>query len=222
MSRKYGIAVLAVAGFTGLAAYYGGWATVTVENLPEHLTVATPYNLTFSVRHHGEEMLTDLSPWVQLQSRGQELTARAVKTNRAGYYTATVNVPAEGDWSATIQTGFGKSHLRLMPIAALARGARLTKSVTQAERGQRLFVAKGCVVCHQHAKTAEYGSYKVGPNLTDKRFAASYLREFLADPSIKPPTMDARMPQLNLKQGEISALVAFINSESSVRTTAGR
>jgi cytochrome c551/c552 len=221
MRRKYGIAVLAVAGFTGLAAYYGGWATVTVENLPEQLVVAAPYNLTFSIRQHGEELLSDLSPYIQLKSGRQELVARAVETNRPGYYTATVEVPAEGDWSATIQTSFGKSHLRLMPLAALPRGARLARVATQAERGQRLFVAKGCVVCHQHAKTAAYGFYKVGPELTDKRFAAGYLREFLADPSIKPPTTNARMPQLNLSKSEIGALAAFINSESSARSTAG-
>lgn len=220
MSRNYGIAVLAVAGFTGLAAYYGGWATTTVENLPEHLVVATPYNLTFSVRQHGEELLSDLAPYVVLKSGRQEVTARAVGTNRPGYYTATLNVPTEGDWSATIQTGFGKSHLRLMPLAALPRGARLTRSTTPAERGQRLFVAKGCVVCHQHARTAEYGFYNVGPELTEKRFAAGYLREFLADPSIKPPTTNARMPKLNLNETEISALVAFINGEGGARTTA--
>jgi hypothetical protein len=192
-----------------------------VENLQDHLTVATPYNLTFSVRQHGKDLLSDLSPYVQLRSGRHELVARAVETNRAGYYTATLNVPEDGEWAATIQTSFGKSHLKLMPLAAVPRGARFAKNITLVEHGQRLFVAKGCVVCHQHAQTAEYGFYEVGPVLTDKRFAAAYLREFLADPSIKPPTTNARMPDLDLKESEIGALVAFINN-GSVRTAAGK
>ena len=222
MSRKYGIAVLVVAACTGLAAYYGGWATVTVENLPDHLRVASPYNLTFSIRQHGVELLPDLSPYVQLKSGKNELIARAVATNRAGYYTATLNVPEAGEWSATIQTSFGKSHLKLMPLAAVSRGARFASNLTEAERGQRLFVAKGCVVCHQHTKTVAHGFYNVGPDLTDQRFAAGYLREFLADPSIKPPTVNARMPDLDLNESDISALVAFINNGNNVRTAAGK
>ena len=222
MNRKYGIAVLVVAGFTSLAADHGGWATVTVENLPDHLVVATPYNLTFSVRQHGEELLSDLAPSVHLKSGRGDVVARAVQTNRPGYYTATINVPAKGDWSATVQSGFHDSKLKLMPLAALPRGARLSKAVTVAERGQRLFVAKGCVMCHQHAQTAEYGSENVGPNLTEKRFAAGYLREFLADPSIKPPTNGRRMPKLNLSDNDIGALIAFINGDGVVRTAVGK
>jgi hypothetical protein len=59
----------------------------------------------------------------------------------------------------------------------------------------------------------------VGPELTDKRFAAAYLRDFLADPSIKPPTTNARMPQLNLNDREISALIAFINGDANAGTS---
>ncbi len=222
MSRKHGIAVLIVAGFTGVAAHYGGWATVTVENLPDHLVVGAPYNLTFSVRQHGRDLLPDLSPSVQLKSERGDVMAPAVATNRPGYYTATINVPAEGDWSATVESGFHNSKLKLMPLAALPRGARLSKAVAPAERGQRLFVAKGCVMCHTHAQTAEYGAEDVGPNLTERKFAAGYLREFLADPSIKRPTNGRSMPKLDLSSSDINALTAFINGKGAVRTAAGR
>jgi cytochrome c551/c552 len=218
MSRKFGTAAILVALVSGVAAHYGGWATVTVENLPDQLLAGTPYNLTFSVRQHGVDLLGELTPYVQLKSGDTELTARAAATNKRGYYTATLNVPKAGNWSADIQTSFGKSHLQLMPITAQTSGARAV-SFTPVERGQRLFVAKGCVSCHQHAKVEDSGTYKVGPELTDKRFAAAYLRDFLADPSIKPPTKNERMPNLNLNDREISALIAFINGEAGAGAT---
>jgi hypothetical protein len=52
-----------------------------------------------------------------------------------------------------------------------------------------------------------------GPNLTDRRFAPDYLARFLADPSIKPPTNDKRMPNLGLREKDIAPLIAFINAE---------
>ena len=218
MNRKAGFATIIIAAFCGVAAVYGGWAIVTVENLPDQLTAGQPYNMTFSVRRHGDNLLTDLSPYIELSSGDTEMVARAVATNRAGYYTATLNVPKPGNWNATIETSFGKSKLKLLPIEAVRAGSRVTAAVSPGERGHRLFVAKGCVVCHQHARVEGSGYYNVGPDLTAKKFAPEYLKQFLADPSIKPRTVDARMPKLNLDPAEIGALVAFINSEQSRRT----
>lgn len=218
MNRKFAVATTVVALVGSVAAYYGGWATTTVENLPDQLVAGQPYNLTFSIRQHGDNLLDDLTPRVELSAGGTDVTARAVATNKRGYYTATVNVPKAGDWAATIQTGFGKSHLKLMPIAAVAAGAQTTVSMSQPERGHRLFVAKGCVICHQHTKVEGAGYIDVGPDLTEKRFAPDYLKQFLADPSIKPRSADGkRMPNLNLDQREIAALVAFINAEQPKR-----
>jgi mono/diheme cytochrome c family protein len=218
MSRKYGIAVVLVAAFLGAGAHYGGWAVTSVENLPDQLVAGTPYNLTFSIRQHGVELMDDLSPFVELKSGKNEMVARAVRTNKPGYYTATLNVPAAGEWATTIQTGFGRSHIKLVPIAAVTRGAQTAVTYTQPERGHRLFAAKGCVVCHQHAQVDGAGFVDFGPNLTERRFNAGYLRQFLADPSIKPPTANKRMPNMNLNEREITALVAFINGEAAGRS----
>jgi cytochrome c551/c552 len=221
MNRRFGLATIAVAAFCGVAAYYGGWATVTVENLPDQLIAGQPYNMTFSIRQHGDNLLTDLTPRVELSSGGTDLTARAVATNKAGYYTATLNVPKSGEWNTTIQTSFGKSHLKLLPIEAVNAHARKAVSWSAPERGHRLFVAKGCVAGHQHAKVDGSGHYQVGPELTEKRFAADYLKKFLADPSIKPRTANTpRMPDLELNDSEINALIAFINADQPKRTAA--
>lgn len=219
--RMFGATTLAAAAFAGLAATYGGWATVTVENLPDQLIAGQPYNMTFSIRQHGERLIENLSPRIELGSGKQELVARAVATNRPGYYTATINVPSSGEWRATIQTSFGKSHLDLLPMTAVAAGARPV-AYTDVERGHRLFVAKGCAACHTHARVDDSGTYEVGPNLSARRFPAAYLRQFLANPSIKPSTSELRMPNLNLQAKEIAALSAFLNAEGPARTAAAK
>jgi cytochrome c2 len=215
------IALVLLTAGAATAAAYGGWATITVENLPDNLVAGQPYNLTFSVRQHGHDLLGDLSPRVELRSGERDLVARAVATNKKGFYTATLNVPAAGDWSATIQSGFGKSRLDLMPMIALDAGARRAVTYNAHDQGQRLFVAKGCMSCHEHARVQNSGIYQVGPSLTTARFEHTYLRKFLKDPSIKPATTQERMPNLNLSDRDVEALVAFLNDSRPVRAASG-
>lgn len=215
---RTGLVLLAAAAV--MAAAYGGWAVVTVENLPDELIASRPYNLTFSIRQHGVDLMEVSNPRIELRSDKEKLVARAVPTNKKGYYTATVNVPTAGDWDATIHTSFGDSKLDLMPMTAVAPGARHAVQYTAAGRGERLFVAKGCVVCHEHAAVKGSGKYDIGPSLTTARFDAGYLRKFLRNPSSKPPTRDARMPNLNLSDADIESLVAFINGTAPIKATA--
>lgn len=218
MSRNLKVALVLTLSAASIGAMHGGWATVTVENLPDQLVVGRPYNLTFSIRQHGEDLLSDLRPYLEVKSKGGERRVGAVPTNRDGYYTATLEARDASEHTVNIETSFGKSNLKLLPIAAVESTARAV-SYTESERGKRLFVAKGCLLCHQHAKIADSGRYDAGPDLTDRRFVTTYLKEFLANPSIKAPTVAGRtMPNLNLKDREVSALATFINNGVEVRT----
>ena len=152
MSRlKIRFALLFAAAVPLMAAYMGGWAVVSVENLPNSIVAGQPTNLTFSVRQHGEDLLSGLKPTVTGVSGRNEFSGRAVETNKAGYYTVTLNPAQTGDWTFTIRSGFNddakEGRLKLMPIAALASSARAV-TFSNEQRGQRLFVAKGCVACH--------------------------------------------------------------------------
>lgn len=85
-------------------------------------------------------------------------------------------------------------------------------TLTQEQFGQRLFIAKGCVVCHTHEAVIEVNRayFEDAPNLTDFTADPDYLAKWLDDPkSIKPKTY---MPSLGLSEEEIGALVAFINT----------
>jgi cytochrome c oxidase subunit 2 len=84
---------------------------------------------------------------------------------------------------------------------------------SQVELGRKLFIAKGCMLCHSHAETnniREFGT-DMGPNLTNLSASPEYLRLWLKDPSAAKST--ARMPALGLSDSEIDALIAFINDK---------
>jgi mono/diheme cytochrome c family protein len=78
--------------------------------------------------------------------------------------------------------------------------------------GANLFVAKGCVICHTHSDIPDrYVAFQtnVGPNLTSYSAAPTFLRLWLSDPvGVKPKT---QMPNLELSDAEIEALILFLN-----------
>lgn len=88
-------------------------------------------------------------------------------------------------------------------------------SISQVELGGQLFVAKGCITCHVNNKVeraSEYWTVEMGaPNLTKFSASPEALRLRLNDPS--SVKSDTKMPNLNLSDAEIEALIAFINSD---------
>lgn len=85
--------------------------------------------------------------------------------------------------------------------------------ISQVEAGRRLFIAKGCMVCHSHSETNKVREFGVdiGPDLTNFTASAEYLRMWLKDPqSVKSST---QMPTLGLSDAETEALIAFLNEK---------
>lgn len=196
-----------------LTAHTGGWATITVEDLPDYVVARQPLDLAFTIRAHGMAPLEDLKPVVEASAGKVRTTFDAVPQSAPGRYAVRLSVPEPGDWTVTIHSRFGPSQVTLLPLRAVGAGALAPPAYTPAERGHRLFVAKGCVTCHVHGEVKGSGVAKVGPDLTTSRFTADYLARFLADPTIKPPTTQFRMPNLGLKPNETRALIAFLNAE---------
>jgi len=194
-----------------LIGAYGGWASITVEDLPDYGVARQAMNLTFTVRQHGFEKLRGLEPRIEARASGATASAAAQPGKEAGQYTARLLLPEAGEWTITIHSGFGNSRVTLVPIQVTEPNAPTPAALLAGERGRRLFAAKGCVTCHLHRDVKGSGTLAVGPELTSRRLAPEYLQRFLADPSITGSTN--RMPNLNLKQTEIASLVAFLNGE---------
>ena len=192
-----------------LMGHAGGWAVITLDDLPDAAEAAKPITLSYMVRQHGVTPLDHLRG--EIEAKSARLTAtgtiRPAAVSAAGRYTASLTLPSAGEWTITIRSGFGKSDLTLLPLTVLPAGTSLERPVADTERGKRLFVAKGCETCH-----VQIG---VGPNLDGKRFDPTYLAGFLAKPTAPQPGKPA-MPNLGLQQREIASLVAYLNGNRQV------
>src|SRR5574341_526672 len=200
-------------------AAIGGWATITVEDLPDHLVAAQPVTLTFTVRQHGVRPLDGLKPRLQAVAGRAVVRADATPASGSGRYRATFTVPTPGAWTITIHSGFGNSQSTLEPITAIAAAAP-ARAAADATRGRQLFLAKGCGTCHLYRGLSD-GSLGVGPELTERRFAPEYLTRFLADPMRvlgERRTSNAEMPNLHLSPAEIAALAEFLKGENVRRS----
>ena len=190
----------------------GGWAVITVDALPGQILAAEPFTLGYTVRQHGARLVDGLSGRIEASAGSRRVVATARSDGRPGHYVATFTIPESGQWSLTIQSGFGgRDTLALLPVPVLERTAR-AQGETPSARGQRLFVAKGCATCHRVEGKASPAGGLHGPPIVPRKFQADYLARILRDPAVLPPAKyPFRMPDLALDPPEIDALVAFIN-----------
>jgi cytochrome c2 len=113
----------------------------------------------------------------------------------------------------------------IFTLAGFALGAGQTpsseknnsSSLSLRERGEALFLAKGCIICHNHSDVSSKhdvvsdtsGPAGSAPNLSSYSSSSEFLRRWLAEPTkVRPNTT---MPDLDLTSGEIEALIAFLN-----------
>jgi hypothetical protein len=96
-----------------------------------------------------------------------------------------------------------------------ALDASMESSPAQVELGRQLFLAKGCITCHYNSRAAdrdEYSTIEMGaPDLSNYSSHRDVLFIRLKDPVAAKS--DSKMPNLGLKETEIEALIAFINSK---------
>jgi mono/diheme cytochrome c family protein len=203
-SRKFLGAGLVLA--LAVTAYAGGWAVLTVQNLPEYFVAGTPSSLVFKIRQHGRTLVDGVSPSISVSEKSG-LTAKVVFT-----------LPQAGDWTIAASGLLLGDDLKLLPVRAV-RAGETPPSLSAVSQGERLFLAKGCITCHANkdvAAAASVRSLEIGPDLTGRKYPASFLKDVLTDPQKalkKKPSETWEMPNLGLSQAEIDALSAFMNRE---------
>ena len=297
MFSKFRIAlgVTLIFAFTFVVpAFAGGWAVITLDEMPTDVVTGEPVTIGFTVMQHGQTPMNDLTPTITASlQKDQEFTTTAVHDDKPGHYTATMTFPMEGKWDWSIHAFTMEQEMPVLSVAApvmdvtsqpvaksepvatslpmlniirmstlgvgliglviaFRRKSRFAvaltafcllvgvgsflvaptvpkveaqsqsstdaeievPSISQADVGQQLFVAKGCVTCHVNNKVENtYISWVVSgaPDLTNYSASVEALRSWLKDPAaVKPATW---MPNLHLTDAEIEALIAFINSD---------
>jgi cytochrome c2 len=277
------VLLLTVALFAVTPALAGGWAVITLDELPGQIVAGESLEIGFTVRQHGITPIDGLTPTVHARLAGFTLTERAKGQGETGHYVATLTFPQAGEWAWSIEAFTGNQPMPPLSVVAApaiaqsnsqapvpsslpllvgilgltglavglfvafrrkarwaialvlaglivsagsivsaaeqpavkseAKTVAADASLSQVEVGRRLFIAKGCMVCHSHSdtnKVREFG-VDIGPNLTNITASPEYLRLWLKDP--KSARSTAKMPNLELSEAEIEALIAFINAD---------
>lgn len=85
-------------------ALAGGWAVITLDELPSQAVAGEPLTVGFTVRQHGRTLMSGLSPTIIAIQEGEEkLTFPAEAEGGPGHYTATMTLPKEGEWKWAIE-----------------------------------------------------------------------------------------------------------------------
>jgi len=200
------VAAALVAGVVAM----GGWAVVTVKDLPEYFVAGQQYTIEFQVRQHGRTLLSGLRPQLVINSPGaREVVIPAVARSTEGTYAVTFTAPAAGDVRFTIRSGFMNNELRLYPQPVIAAGTS-RPAMAARDRGQMLFVAKGCNTCHSNIDLADRPDNQlvtVGPELGGRHLAREYVIQKVKNPASE------KMPDLGLTDAEANAIAALLNGE---------
>jgi hypothetical protein len=209
------IMLLVVTILGGPASHAGGWATAVLSELPEFAVRNEPVTVTFAIKQHGIQPLKALSIRISANniSTGENRNF-GVSELRDGLYTSELNFPSPGTWDWEIKTGWpGPS---AMPrIEVIEPSEVWTQEITRYQKGASVFVAKGCITCHKNTRIQLDNaiSLQIGIDLTHYRASPKFLRQWLKNPrSVRPASA---MPDQNLSQDDIDALVAFFGVDNS-------
>lgn len=276
----YACALMAIVlAATASLVFAGGWAVVTLDQLPTQIVAGEPITIGFMVRQHGRTPVNELAPRISA-SRANSLESFSVIASQrgvTGHYEATLTFPSAGNWdwkidafsfpqpmpslavteASSVKTA-NVAQIPMIPVASIiaaigatgallfwwrtrkrvalalvligaaisvagfafaANGTAMTRTQIAKEDytgiGKALFVAKGCIVCHQQGELAavrrDFSGLIVGPDLTSVKLDPGYLREWLRKPSALKPNTE--MPTLGLTEKEIDALTTFLVGE---------
>ena len=101
------------------AAEAGGWAVLTLEQMPDHVTSGEPFTIGFAIRQHGKTPSTGLTPVITAvhPQTDESLKFTAQETADPGRYTAVLTLPHAGEWTWQID-GFGVHPLPPLSVQA--------------------------------------------------------------------------------------------------------
>jgi hypothetical protein len=102
-----------------IPALAGGWAVITLDEMPSNLVAGKPFTIGFTVLQHGRTPMTDLHPTITAAlNKEQELVMDAEPEGKPGHYVATVTLPLEGEWQWSVQAFTMDQKMPTLSVAA--------------------------------------------------------------------------------------------------------
>ncbi|HEX2989742.1 MAG TPA: cytochrome c [Anaerolineales bacterium] len=115
-----------------IPVFAGGWAVITLDELPTDVVAGEPLTIGFTVLQHGKTPMTDLSPIIVANlHKDTEFKIIAEEEGKPGHYTATLTFPREGEWSWSIQAFTMDQKMPMLTVAAPALAAANPPVVTE-------------------------------------------------------------------------------------------
>jgi hypothetical protein len=117
-SISIGLALLLALVFA-FPVFGGGWAVITLDELPTGVVAGKPLTIGFTVLQHGKTPLSGLDPTVTANLyKEQEFVVQAEPDDKPGHYTATLTFPKEGEWRWSIQAFTMDQSMPALMVAA--------------------------------------------------------------------------------------------------------
>lgn len=136
VSRSFAIAVVLLLT-TVLIAEAGGWAVITLDELPAQVAPGQALTLGFTVRQHGQTLRDDLQPLLHFAraDTAESFTVTAKREGASGHYTANFAFPSAGQWNWRVdieQFGMMTQDMPPLSVSAVAAAAPVGSSTINA------------------------------------------------------------------------------------------
>lgn len=100
-------------------AFAGGWAVITLDELPTSVVAGEPFTIGFVVLQHGRTPMNDLDPIISVHlDKTNAFVAHAEQEGKPGHYTATLTIPKAGEWEWSIQAFTMDQRMPNLTVAA--------------------------------------------------------------------------------------------------------
>jgi len=97
----------------------GGWAVITLDELPTGIVAGEPFTVGFTVLQHGKTPMTGLEPTITANLyKETEFVVDAEPEGKPGHYTTTLTFPKEGEWRWSIQAFTMDQVMPILSVAA--------------------------------------------------------------------------------------------------------
>ena len=120
MKRKITLLIVVLTSLFLLTipAQAGGWAVITLDELPGQVRAGEPFTIRFAVRQHGVALTSSFGTPTILAAHpetGLVLTFESSKTKEEGYFTSEISLPETGTWNWKVDIFNNPSSAQTMP-----------------------------------------------------------------------------------------------------------
>jgi hypothetical protein len=109
------------------AVLAGGWAVITLDEMPGEVRAGEPWTVGFTVLQHGQTPVHILDDGTPIEARliatnpatGERVNVIAEPTGESGHFTVEITFPSEGEWTWTISPAPLVGETQFEPLTVL-------------------------------------------------------------------------------------------------------